>query len=166
MKRTVAALSLILLLAHPLSGPAPTAQEEEAPQAASGTIRGTLVDANGQPLVGYKIQVVDTKGTIFESGLTGADGKYEIVDLPPGQYSYQIVDPQGNPVAIRVPPVTLEAGTAVTQPIAIVPRTGRRKGPLIAWLVGGGAAVAALAIAASNNGDDERDEPSMTAGGN
>lgn len=160
--RTIAALlvSAIVLLLLP-SIPA-------AAETTTGIIKGTLVDANGQAMVGYKVTVIDSTGAVHESLPTGPDGKYEVPDLPAGTYTYQIFDPSGKIVPVRIPPVELRAGTAVSQPIAIVPRggAGRGKGPLIAWLAGGGAAVAAIAIAAGNNKDDDNndnDDPPMSA---
>ena len=153
-KKSVAGFLIIALVAL-LMPSIPQA----ADAAASGTIRGTLLDSNGQALVGYKVKVVDSAGVVHEAAPTGPDGKYEIPDLPPGQYTYQIVDPAGKIVPVKIPPINLQAGTAVSQPIAIVPKGGTGgKGPLIAWLVGGGAVVAAVAIAASNNNDDNNDD--------
>ncbi len=153
-KKSVAGFLIIALVAL-LMPSIPQA----ADAAASGTIRGTLLDSNGQALVGYKVNVVDSAGVVHEAAPTGPDGKYEIPDLPPGQYTYQIVDPAGKIVPVKIPPINLQAGTAVSQPIAIVPKGGTGgKGPLIAWLVGGGAVVAAVAIAASNNDDDDDDD--------
>jgi hypothetical protein len=156
--RTIATLLIpaIVLLLMP-SLPA-------AADAATGTIKGTLIDSNGQALVGYKVTVVDSTGAVHESAPTGPDGKYEIPNLTPGTYTYQIFDPSGKVVPVRIPAVDLKAGTAISQPIAIVPKGGGRgKGPLIAWLAGGGAAVAAIAIAANDDDDDDDDDDQMTA---
>jgi hypothetical protein len=110
------------------------------------------------------VTVVDSTGAVHQSPPTGPDGKYEIPDLPPGSYTYQIFDPSGKQVPVHIPQVDLKAGTAVSQPIAIVPRVGagRGKGPLIAWLAGGAAAVAAIAVVAGNNNDDENDDKQMS----
>ncbi|HKY34081.1 MAG TPA: carboxypeptidase-like regulatory domain-containing protein [Candidatus Polarisedimenticolia bacterium] len=159
-RRLVAALlvpALILLIV-----PSATVRAAEE-QPAAGIIRGTLLDANGQPLAGYKVKVTDAGGVVHEAPPTGPDGKYEIPNLPAGTYTYQIFDPSGKVVPVRIPPIELQPGTAVTQPIAIVPRKGGFR-PLAAWLIGGGAAAAAIAIAAGNDDDDDEDDaPSMTA---
>ena len=163
-KKSVAGFLIIALIVLLM----PSIPQAADPAVATGTIRGTLLDSNGQALVGYKVKVVDSAGVVHEAAPTGPDGKYEIPDLPPGQYTYQIIDPAGKVVPVKIPPVNLQAGTAVSQPIAIVPKGGSSgKGPLIAWLVGGGAVVAAVAIAASNNDDDDDDDDddSMTPSG-
>ncbi|MGH9870471.1 MAG: carboxypeptidase-like regulatory domain-containing protein [Candidatus Polarisedimenticolia bacterium] len=156
MKRVVAGLLVAALLA--VLSPSP------ALSAGAGTIKGTLLDSNGQPMVGYTVKVVDSTGAVYESPPTGPDGKYEIPNLAEGSYTYQIVDPTGKIVPVQIPAVNLQAGTVVTQPIAIVPKSAGGKGALTAWLVGGGAAVlAAIAIASGNNDDDNDDDPPMTA---
>jgi len=157
--------ALILTLAPGLA----LAQEETAPPAASssqpGIIRGTLVDANGQPLSGYKLKVTDTAGKAYESEPPGADGKYEISDLPEGSYTYEIIDPDGRIVAVKMPPVNLEGGTVLTQPLAIVPKKGNNK-KVLAWTLGGAGAVLAAIIIANNNKNNEPDNPKpMTPSG-
>jgi len=156
------ALCLAVAMALSAAGPVPAAAE---PEATTGAVRGTLIDANGQPLAGYSVKVVDESGQVYESQPTGPDGKYEIAGVPAGTYTFQILDPAGNPISARIPPITLEVGTILTQPIAIVPHK-QKKGALIAWLVGGGVAAAAIALAAANNDDnDDGKDKSMSPGG-
>jgi len=166
------ALCLALAMLLSAAGPVPAAAEQvgAAPAAAepattTGVVRGTLIDANGQPLTGYFVKVVDQAGQVYESRPTGPDGKYEIAGVPEGTYTFQIVGPTGNSISARIPPITLEAGTILTQPIAIVPHK-KKKGALIAWLVGGGVAAATIAVAAANNDDnDGGNDKSMSPGG-
>jgi uncharacterized GH25 family protein len=56
--------------------------------AAGGTIRGVLFDAAGRPLVGGSIQVVcdDGREGIGYSTKSGSDGKFQILNVSPGQY--------------------------------------------------------------------------------
>jgi len=158
-------LGALLVTALALSGLPTPAQGQQGEGATTGVIRGTLVDAAGQPLAGYRVQIIDSAGVVHESAPTGPDGTFEIAGLAPDTYTYKILDKEGQEVPVRIPPVTVEAGTAVTQPIAIVPRRGGGKKPLVAWLVGGGvAAAAAIAIASGNNNDNDNDD-SMTPGG-
>ena len=158
------ALAFLLIVA--LAGQVGALRAAPAPQdPIAGTIKGTLVDASGQPLSGYKVRLVSSNGTAFDSAPTGVDGRFEVAGLAAGSYTYQILDPDGKLVTVRIPPVNLEAGVAVTQPIAIVPRKGS-KGPMIAWIAGGAAVAAALLIAANSGGDDDDDnDNSMTPGG-
>ncbi len=162
------ALAMLLSAAEPVAAAAQqpgVAPEGAKPEETTGAVRGTLIDANGQPLAGYFVKVVDKAGQVYESQPTGSDGKYEIVEVPAGTYTFQIFDPTGNPISARIPPVTLEAGTILTQPIAIVPHK-QKKGALIAWLVGGGITAAAIAVAAANNDDnDGGNDRSMSPGG-
>ncbi len=159
-------VSALLILALTASvGIVPTVRAAEG----AGTIKGSLVDQAGQPLTGYKVRVVDESGQPFESQPTGPDGAFEIPDLPPGNYSYQIVDPQGNTVGVKIPAVQLAAGTVVTQPIAIIP-SDDKPGGAARWAVPASAlTVLAGLIVINNNNDnnnDDDDTPPMTASGN
>lgn len=140
------AIALFMLTLLPASA-IPTDARAESLTPATGIIKGTLVDANGQPLVGYTMRVIGPDGVAHVSMPTTANGLYEIKDLPPATYSYEILDQNGAKVAVRVPPVRLDAGMSVTQPIAIVPSRGGR-GRAVAWTLGSigiyGAVVAAI----------------------
>ena len=154
---TLALLSTILM---PMSA-APFAAE------GAGTIRGTLVDRAGQPLSGYKVRVIDATGSSVESQITGPDGSFEIPDIPAGTYTYEIIDPQGNTVVVKIPPVALSAGTVVTQPIAIIPSDLKPGSPLN-WAVPVAALGVLTAIVVINNNNDDDDDdgpPPMTGGG-
>ncbi len=156
--------ALILTLAPGLALAQEPAPAAPAAGAQPGMIRGTLVDANGQPLAGYKLKVTDASGKSYESEVTGADGKYEISDLPAGSYTYEIIDPDGKIVAVRMPPVNLEAGTVLTQPLAIVPKQGGNK-KVLAWTLGGAGAVLAAILIANNNNDEPNKTKKMTPSG-
>jgi hypothetical protein len=160
MRTLERATALLLCLALAASGLGPFAAEGGAQ---TGTVRGTLIDSNGQPMVGYTVKVRDnTTGAVHESPPTGPDGKFEIPDLPPGSYTYEMYDPEGRLIPVRIDPISVEAGTILTQPIAIVPsKKGMDK--LTAFLVGGGLLLTTLIVA--NNNDDSNDDgkiPSLT----
>lgn len=130
----------------------------------TGTVRGTLIDSNGQPMVGYTVKVRNNEtGEVLEGAPTGPDGKFEIPDVPPGSYTYEMFDPEGRLIPVRIDPIMVEAGTVLTQPIAIVP-SKKSKEKWIAMAVGGGVFLAAVIIA-NNNDDDSGDGkiPSLTA---
>ena len=162
MRRFQRATALLVCVALAASGLGPIAAEETAAQT-GGVVRGTLIDSNGQPLVGYSVKVRDNAtGALYESVPTGADGKFEILDLPPGSYTYEMYDPEGRLIPVKIDPITVEAGTALTQPIAIVPST-KGKEKWIAILVGSGVLLAAIVIANNNDdGDDDGNIPSLT----
>ena len=157
-KKTLA-LSICMMLLAP--GLAPMAAEGTP---SGGTVRGTLIDSNGEPLVGYVIKVRDATGAVLESQPTGPDGTFEITDVPPGKYSYEMIDPEGRLISVRIPEITVEAGTILTQPIAIVP-SGGDADKLVAWLVGGGVALLVFILASGNDGDFTFIESSMTQSG-
>ena len=151
------ALSLCLTLLAP--GLVPLA----ADPATTGTVRVTLIDSNGQPLSGYVVKIRDATGAVYDSQPTGTDGKCEITGVPPGSYSYEMVDPEGRLISVQIPPITLEAGTILTQPIAIVP--SKEGNGMVAWLVGGGVAFLALILAYDDDGEIEFISTSMTPSG-
>lgn len=67
-----------------------------------GTIRGTLFDAAGRPLVGGSIQVVcdDGREGVGYSTKSGSDGKFQIQNVSPGQYQIsasRVTGPDGTP---------------------------------------------------------------------
>ena len=135
----------------------------------TGVIRGTLFDAKGEPLKGYRLKVTDAMDTIYESSATGPDGTYSVNGLPPGTYTsdqFKVIDPEGNIVPLRLPPVTVEAGSTVTQRLALLTPTGRSKAPRTAYVVGWSTMATALAIAiAAAQDDDDEGTPTMTPGG-
>jgi len=70
--------------------------------ASGGTIRGTLLDAAGLPLVGGSIHVVadDGREGIGYTTKSGAGGKFLIMNVSPGQYvisAARMIEPDGTP---------------------------------------------------------------------
>jgi len=68
-----------------------------------GTLRGTLFDPSGKPLVGGTINVVADDGRIGigYSGKSGSDGKFLIVNVAPGRYLVSGArggSPESNPI--------------------------------------------------------------------
>ena len=58
-------------------------------QSASGTIQGTVVGQNGQPIQGAHIAILSAS-QVERTLVSGADGKYSASGLPAGTYSVQI----------------------------------------------------------------------------
>src|SRR5262245_58810477 len=117
MTRGARTILAAILAGLALSWSMPIAAPAETP-GAPGVIRGSLVDAIGQPLAGYRVKGTDASGIVYQSEPTGADGKFEITGLPAGYYTYTILNPEGLVVAMKIPPMNLEPGTMITQPIA------------------------------------------------
>jgi hypothetical protein len=153
---------LLLCLSMAAAGLGPIAAPPEE-SGTSGAVRGTLIDSNGQPLVGYRVQVRDNAtGAVRKSAPTGPDGKFEIPDVPPGSYTYEMFDPDGRLIPVRIEPILVEAGTVLTQPIAIVP-SKKGKDKLVAFLVGGGVLLTAIIVINNNDDDDDGGKiPSLT----
>jgi len=162
--RKIISLTVVSALLLALAPGLALARQEGADAPTPGMIRGTLVDANGQPLAGYILKVTDAQGNSFQSEATGPDGKYEVSDLPAGTYTYEIIDPEGKIVAVRMPPVNLESGTVLTQPLAIVPKSGNKK-KVLAWTLGGAGALLAAIIIANNNDHNNNRTKKMTPSG-
>ena len=91
-----------------------------------GIIRGRVLDKDGQPLEGGLVKVeVDQPLQGANSATTGADGRFEISSVPPGQMLVRVDPPAGPPAFHRtmyypgVPtrdeaqPVTIEIGRTV-----------------------------------------------------
>lgn len=118
MRTRVVALLAPLLFAPGL------APGQALAQSSSASLSGTVTSETGQPLAGVCVDVFGEQA--FTSATTGADGRYGIVELPPGEYvvafnaceqpldgfvSEFYDDVSGNQPPT---PVVLEAGTVVT----------------------------------------------------
>lgn len=91
-----------------------------------GIIRGRVLDKDGQPLEGGLVKVeVDQPLQGANSATTGADGRFEITSVPPGQMLIRVDPPGGRPAWHRTmyypgvhsrdeaQPVTTEVGGTV-----------------------------------------------------
>jgi len=50
-----------------------------------GTLRGTVVNPQGEALAGARIVALDVRGPVAES-MANADGRFAVANLPPGPY--------------------------------------------------------------------------------
>ena len=91
-----------------------------------GIIRGRVLDKEGQPIVGGQVKVeVEQPLQGANTATTGADGRFEITSVPPGQMLIRVDPTRGGPAWHRTmyypgvhsrdeaQPVTAEAGTTV-----------------------------------------------------
>lgn len=98
MVRNILIISLILasLLAGCISGDDPEPADDDGTNASSaegfGTVRGTVVTVNLEPVEDARVQIVKETDMIAE-GTTGSDGSYRITDVEPGDYRLQITAP-------------------------------------------------------------------------
>lgn len=88
MKATPRAMLVICLLIGALLAPAAVAQET------TSTIRGTVVGADGSPVAGAKVEVLDSRTGNIRSFTSNADGVFLATRLPPGGPYTVIVNDQ------------------------------------------------------------------------
>ncbi|MEV6058116.1 DHA2 family efflux MFS transporter permease subunit [Streptomyces sp. NPDC052107] len=77
----------------------------ECDLALSGTVAltGTVRDAvDGQPLSGALLVATDVRGEVVASGVSAADGAFELADLVPGGYTLVVNAPGHRPAALAV----------------------------------------------------------------
>jgi protocatechuate 3,4-dioxygenase beta subunit len=67
--------------------------------AGTGTLAGTVRDADGEPLSGALVVVTDERGAVASSTTTGTDGTYRIDDLLPGDYAVTVTAPARRPAS-------------------------------------------------------------------
>jgi protocatechuate 3,4-dioxygenase beta subunit len=53
----------------------------------AGQIEGAVADQNGRPIAGAVLTLVDARGEVVGSAVTGPDGGYLLADLYPGEYT-------------------------------------------------------------------------------
>ena len=100
--RVVLSFLLVLGLALPISALA------QAP--APGQIRGILLTTEGLPAEGFQISAKAANGDLFNSTMSGPDGRFVVPGLPPGTYELVALGPDGAEYPIVGGPVAVEAG--------------------------------------------------------
>ena len=96
----------------------------------TGGIKGTVLDKDGQPVVGATVSVTNTDLNINMGGLTDAKGEFRIAPLPPGKgYTLTVAFPTMGKISqpdIEVPankmlvvPITLRPSKELTEQIKV-----------------------------------------------
>ncbi len=78
----------LALLALPLCGPC--AQAQRSGEFATGTITGTVVDAEGVPQMGALVQLLLPDTRLAATALTDAHGRYRLTQVNPGAYRVRV----------------------------------------------------------------------------
>jgi hypothetical protein len=74
-------LAFLFLLGLAISGPA-FAQT----QITTGVVDGIATDATGSALPGVTVEARNTETNFARTAVTGADGRFSLLQLPPGRY--------------------------------------------------------------------------------
>ena len=159
MTRLIGLLALVLALGLTMAA--------DAGQA-TGSIAGTVRDAQGQPLPSVKLQLrnIDT-GQVVATTRAGADAAYQFTGIVPANYVVEIVDDSGKVLGLSVAS-SMAANGAITGLIVALSSTGAAAAAAgglgaffastggILLLVGIGAGVTAGVIAVTNNASPSR----------
>jgi len=79
-------LALVLLLVVCLGGALPVWSQS----ASSGTIAGTVTDQSNAVVPGAAVMLTDTATNVERTTNTNKDGRYILVDVPPGVYNITV----------------------------------------------------------------------------
>ena len=100
----------------PTPAPAPPSTQPSAPTV--GSVAGKVADPAGKPVPGATVTARDARGKTHSVSVA-ANGKFQLNDLPPGDYTVTVGVPAGN---VAPPPanVTVKAGERVQLPGFVV----------------------------------------------
>jgi hypothetical protein len=104
----VAAAALVLGLA-----PAPVL-------AGGARLEGYLLGVDGRAAVGHRVHLVDDKGEDVAQSATTREGIYRFREMPAGEYSLGIENPDGAMAPVAAPPVRLGEDELVRRDIKLV----------------------------------------------
>ena len=88
MKRLVLTTLIVMFALGPQAQVGAGAQQ-------SGVIAGTVTGANGAPLAGATVNIVNSSGTIIGSAVTGATGGFSLSGFVPGTYAINVLSATG-----------------------------------------------------------------------
>ena len=102
----------------PSPTPAPAPPSTQPPAPTVGSVAGKVADPAGKPVPGATVTARDARGKTHSVSVA-ANGKFQLNDLPPGDYTVTVGVPAGN---VAPPPanVTVKAGERVQLPGFVV----------------------------------------------
>jgi hypothetical protein len=86
-------------------------------QITSGTIQGTVTDANGATMPGANVEIKNLETNLSRSATTDEGGRFSVLSLPPGKYSVT-VSKQGFATAVAAS-LDLTVGQALNLPVSM-----------------------------------------------
>ncbi len=104
----VAAAALVLGLA-----PAPVL-------AGGARLEGYLLGVDGRAAAGHRVHLVDDKGEDVAQSATTREGIYRFSELPAGEYSLGIENPEGAMAPVAAPPVRLREDELLRRDIKLL----------------------------------------------
>ena len=114
--RTAATWLVLLLLTQSVAGAPPLSGDE-------ALVRGAIQDAAGSPAAGAQVTARNLASDETRSAVSGADGRFEIGQLPPGAYQLEIAaSGDGASVSQRI-----ELASGETRTITFVLETGSQR---------------------------------------
>jgi len=73
-------------------------------------LEGLVLGVDGRPAAQMKVHLIDGQGRDLSQAATTDEGVYSFKDLPAGEYSLGIENPEGAMAPVAAPPVRLEQG--------------------------------------------------------
>lgn len=98
-RRDIRLLAILLLLISPFTVNAQdtttsqttTTTTQTVTQVTSATVRGTVKDNANSAISGAEVRLETSAGGTILHAITGADGQYQIVNVPPGSYKIHVI---------------------------------------------------------------------------
>ena len=87
----------------------------------AGSVQGVVKTASGEALPGAYVKLINPERSLTFMVVSQAQGRYEMNNLPPGDYTVQGI---GNGFQSRPTPVTLAAGTPATADVSLTDKQG------------------------------------------
>lgn len=78
------------VVVHDTSSPEPAV--DVSARKDRGAVSGSITNVHGRGLRGLRVEVVDVDKAVVGASTTGADGQYEVGEVPPGIYKLRVLD--------------------------------------------------------------------------